>query len=255
MKNNRNPVKLCEFDALALSPLGSCFHPMNMGGVDDLFYVDHPNGDFFTRTNGQIELFTLLCPVPLAVGDGGTVITLNPRNLSRSFVVPLTFGTHTDGYSVFGDHNAYGIPSQRVHRLVYEAFFGEIPDNLEIDHIDGDKKNNDLDNLEAVSHSVNIARSWARERKPRRKYEPEVRYLLVHKSLPPVVVLEKDLSRVTSSTNVSGYWKGKRLSLNGWYPMRLSEKTNAADIRAFLNKHHLNRPGLLVRCKNLLGVM
>ena len=34
-----------------------------------------------------------------------------------------------------------------IHRLVYEAFVGEIPENMTIDHIDGNPYNNRLDNL------------------------------------------------------------------------------------------------------------
>lgn len=37
-----------------------------------------------------------------------------------------------------------------VHRLVWEAFMGKIPDIMEINHKDGNKQNNRLDNLEVV---------------------------------------------------------------------------------------------------------
>jgi hypothetical protein len=43
-----------------------------------------------------------------------------------------------------------------VHRLVYESFRGPIPDGLEINHIDGNKKNNSLENLEAVTRKQNL---------------------------------------------------------------------------------------------------
>ncbi|KLP57400.1 hypothetical protein ABR39_03985 [Enterobacter genomosp. O] len=42
-----------------------------------------------------------------------------------------------------------------VHRIIYEMHHGEIPNGHEIDHIDGDKKNNNIDNLRAVSRAVN----------------------------------------------------------------------------------------------------
>lgn len=41
------------------------------------------------------------------------------------------------------------------HRLVAEAFFGEIPNGMEVNHIDGDRKNNKIENLELVTHSEN----------------------------------------------------------------------------------------------------
>jgi hypothetical protein len=38
-------------------------------------------------------------------------------------------------------------------RVIYEAFNGPIPDGFQIDYIDGDKKNNRLDNLDLISRS------------------------------------------------------------------------------------------------------
>jgi hypothetical protein len=43
-----------------------------------------------------------------------------------------------------------------VHRAVYEAFNGIIPDGLEINHIDGNKLNNHVNNLEWVTPKENI---------------------------------------------------------------------------------------------------
>lgn len=43
----------------------------------------------------------------------------------------------------------------RVHRLVYKAFVGEIPNDKVIDHIDGNKTNNYVGNLRCVSVSEN----------------------------------------------------------------------------------------------------
>lgn len=42
-----------------------------------------------------------------------------------------------------------------VHRLVYEAFIGEIPKDKEINHIDGDPTNNNINNLELCTHQQN----------------------------------------------------------------------------------------------------
>lgn len=43
-----------------------------------------------------------------------------------------------------------------VHRLVYEAFKGEIPEGMEIDHIDRNRRNNNPDNLRVVTHKENM---------------------------------------------------------------------------------------------------
>lgn len=42
-----------------------------------------------------------------------------------------------------------------VHRMVYEAFKGEIPEGMEIDHIDRNKHNNNPDNLRVVTRAEN----------------------------------------------------------------------------------------------------
>lgn len=47
-----------------------------------------------------------------------------------------------------------------VHRLVWITFNGEIPDEYEINHIDHDKSNNSLKNLELVTHSDNLHKAF-----------------------------------------------------------------------------------------------
>lgn len=49
-----------------------------------------------------------------------------------------------------------------VQRLMWECFHGPVPDDMDIDHIDGNKLNNSLDNLRLVSKSEN---QWNQNRK------------------------------------------------------------------------------------------
>lgn len=44
----------------------------------------------------------------------------------------------------------------RNHRLVYEAFIGEIPQELEIDHINTIRSDNRVENLRVVTHKENM---------------------------------------------------------------------------------------------------
>jgi hypothetical protein len=48
-----------------------------------------------------------------------------------------------------------------LNRLVYTAFYGEIQDNLQIDHIDNDRSNNHIDNLQALTPSENSIKARA----------------------------------------------------------------------------------------------
>lgn len=73
----------------------------------------------------------------------------------RLFPVEPIFGEYPDGRGK--------IPKlEKVHRLVATHFIS-YPDDKEtwcVNHIDGDKANNSVDNLEWVTHSENIKHSW-----------------------------------------------------------------------------------------------
>lgn len=47
-----------------------------------------------------------------------------------------------------------------VHRLVYETYVGEIPEGMVIDHIDGDRANNNLSNLQLTTQSKNVKKTY-----------------------------------------------------------------------------------------------
>ena len=47
-----------------------------------------------------------------------------------------------------------------LHRAVYQAFVGEIPKGIEINHKDGNKLNNDISNLELSTRVENVNHSW-----------------------------------------------------------------------------------------------
>lgn len=64
-----------------------------------------------------------------------------------------TWGYMTVNLSKDGKGN-----TKRVHKLVANAFLGE--SDLQVDHIDGNKQNNRLDNLEYVTPKENTNRAW-----------------------------------------------------------------------------------------------
>lgn len=49
-----------------------------------------------------------------------------------------------------------------AHRFLYSLFIAEIPDGLEIDHLNGIRHDNRIENLEAVTHKENIKRAAAK---------------------------------------------------------------------------------------------
>lgn len=70
--------------------------------------------------------------------------------------------TNYKGYNVVTLYDDGGPRSYLVHRIVYSAFNGPIPNNLQINHINEVKTDNRLDNLEAVTAAENIRWSIAK---------------------------------------------------------------------------------------------
>ena len=64
-------------------------------------------------------------------------------------------GTRLSGkYRHFRDYKSG--KTLQVARVIWEGVFGKIPDNHEIDHIDGDSTNNRIYNLRCVTKSENM---------------------------------------------------------------------------------------------------
>lgn len=59
------------------------------------------------------------------------------------------------GYLTFGGELGW------VHRLLVTHYKSEIPKGMAVNHIDGNKLNNDLDNLEIVTYSQNMLHAYA----------------------------------------------------------------------------------------------
>jgi hypothetical protein len=64
--------------------------------------------------------------------------------------------THLNSKTGYYQSSIWG-KTYLVHRMIYMCHHKTfIPENLEINHIDGDKKNNRIDNLELVDHKLNL---------------------------------------------------------------------------------------------------
>jgi hypothetical protein len=92
----------------------------------------------------------------------GTKYTIDPSGtvygaggLARKFSVKPT-GYCEIALSVDGK-----IVHKMVHRLMWEAANGPIPSGMHINHIDGDKQNNALGNLECLTPQENYAHAKA----------------------------------------------------------------------------------------------
>ena len=68
-----------------------------------------------------------------------------------------------NGYQYFSLFINNIIKSYSVSRFVYECFKGNIPDDKEVDHIDNNKENNSIKNLQLLSHKENVRKSRCRK--------------------------------------------------------------------------------------------
>ena len=59
-------------------------------------------------------------------------------------------------------YHRVGSKRTMFHRVVWEEANGPIPDGMEVDHINGDTKDNRLENLRIVTHSDNLKNSKIR---------------------------------------------------------------------------------------------
>lgn len=71
----------------------------------------------------------------------------------------LKFNMDKDGYCTVALQKECKVKRFKVHRLVLSTF-GNYEEGLQVNHIDGDKTNNHLDNLEWVTCSQNIKHAF-----------------------------------------------------------------------------------------------
>jgi hypothetical protein len=98
--------------------------------------------DFYEVSSiGEVKSKTRIYP-----GRGGYLCTRKPRIMTQ--------GVTTKGYFAV-TLTLNGVERRiEVHRLVAEAFLGK-PDGMQVNHKDGIKKNNKVENLEWVTPSEN----------------------------------------------------------------------------------------------------
>lgn len=70
---------------------------------------------------------------------------------------PLKLFVKPNGYLHFSHSNGTGKPGQRtVHSYVWEFFNGPVPEGMVIDHINGNRLNNSIHNLQVITLKQNL---------------------------------------------------------------------------------------------------
>lgn len=129
-----------------------------------------------------------------------------------------------NGYKMVGLHRNKKVKHKMVHRLVAEAFIPN-PDNLpEVNHIDENKSNNCVDNLEWVTHRQNCnhgtrnIRVGENQGKPVLQFTKDGEFIKEYKSLADAAkengVLKSNISKCCNNKphckTIGGYiWRFK----------------------------------------------
>lgn len=77
----------------------------------------------------------------------------NVRSIKRGII--LKPATNTFGYQIVGLSKNGKRKEGKIHRLVAKAFIDNPNNKKQVNHIDGDKKNNNVSNLEWVTNQEN----------------------------------------------------------------------------------------------------
>ena len=102
------------------------------------------------------------------VSNLGRVRNIKKRRGTRVGSI-LDARTNHGGYVIVGLRGESGeYKDHRVHVLVAQAFIGPKPVGLDVNHIDGNKENNKVSNLEYVTRSENLRHALLNGLTPRR---------------------------------------------------------------------------------------
>lgn len=149
------------------------------------------------------------------VSDLGRVKSLNYRRTGKEKI--LKPKKCNGGYLQLCLSNGKCRIMRMVHRMAAEAFLGECPAGLEVNHLDENKENNRVDNLEYCSRKYNVnygtrtARMAATNSKPVLQYDLDGNLV---KRWPSAREIEQQMG--IPSTNITACLKGRIKTTHGY---------------------------------------
>lgn len=112
----------------------------------DTIYYNSQDDEFWKDINDYEGLYM--------VSNLGRVKSLNYNHTGKERIIKQY--DNGNGYLQAKLHKYGNVKRPYVHRLVWQAFNAKIPVDKEIDHKDGNPKNNKLSNLSCVTHKGNM---------------------------------------------------------------------------------------------------
>ena len=95
-----------------------------------------------------------------AIDEDGNVYSKNYRRTGKTKKLKLFGNGH--GYLCVGLYKDRKRKTKKVHRLLAEAYLSDFCNELDVDHIDRDRQNNNLSNLRMVTEQQNKWNSGAK---------------------------------------------------------------------------------------------
>jgi hypothetical protein len=102
-------------------------------------------------------------------------------------------GHNTDGYNRINIHDDKLYNRYAVHRFIYECFNGEIEDKMQIDHINGNKLDNSIQNLQALNSKDHNKKTFEnnKEARLRQAIKKQKKILLIEYDKNEKIISEK----------------------------------------------------------------
>ena len=122
-----------------------------------------------------------------------------------------------NGYYQIGLRKQSIVKWYLVHRLVYEAFNGTIPENMQVNHINEIKTDNRLSNLNLMTCKENINYGTGIERQVKKRSKPVLQFTLediLIKEYPSTKQVERDNG--FNHSHISACCKGKLKQAYGY---------------------------------------
>ena len=126
-------------------------------------------------------------------------------------------GITRNGYYIIGLTKQSILKTYLVHRLVFEAFNGPIPEGYEINHINEKKFDNRLENLNLMTHRENVNYGTGIERSVKKRANGVLQFTLediLIKEYPSTKQVERELG--FGQGNIVNCCKGKLKQAYGY---------------------------------------
>ena len=104
------------------------------------------------------------------------------------------------GYACISLKNEQGYKNKVVHKMVFETFVKEVEEGNQVNHIDGNKLNNNLSNLEEVTRSENCQHAYDTGLKKATNKRAVCQYTLDNKLVQEFQSITKACEYMKSST-------------------------------------------------------